>query len=81
MEHSGSTDKPKNIRKGSLEAMLQCLSGKRPQCTVGEGKWKGIVVQHMQHPGSYNIAVCFPTKFSNIQSETAQPRGKGNKCT
>lgn len=41
MEHSGSTDKPKNIRKGSLEAMLQCLSEKRPQCTVGEGKWKG----------------------------------------
>lgn len=41
MEHSGSTDKPQNIRTGSLEAMLQCLSEKRPQCTVGEGKRKG----------------------------------------
>lgn len=47
----------------------------------GGGEEERIMVQHTQHPGSYNIAVCFPTKFSNIQSETAQPRGKGNKCT
>lgn len=37
MEHSGSTDKPKGVREGSSEIRVQCLSEKRPQCTVEEG--------------------------------------------
>ena len=39
------------------------------------------VVQHMEHPGSYSITIRFPSKFSNIQSETVQPHGKVNKYT
>ena len=62
MEHSGSTDKTKGVRKGSSELTVQCLSDKRPQCTVEEGKWKG------QWYNICNIQAAIASPFASPQS-------------